>query len=91
MTRTRLESALWEADRHLAVLEQAMASWAAYGEVANLDEIEGDPHRMRIADQVLFRFMKLQDALGMRLVRGCQVFCVTNFHLGIRSAKRMTN
>ncbi|ADE14128.1 hypothetical protein Nhal_0955 [Nitrosococcus halophilus Nc 4] len=29
----------------------------------------------------------LKDSLN----RGCQVFCVTNFHLGIRSAKRMTN
>ncbi|ADJ29314.1 hypothetical protein [Nitrosococcus watsonii] len=68
MTRTRLEAALWEADRHLVVLEQAMASWAVYGEVASLNEVEGDPHRLRVADQVLFRFMKLQDALGMRLV-----------------------
>jgi len=30
--------------------------------------LETDPERLRILDQLLFRFSKLQDALGIRLV-----------------------
>lgn len=62
-----LATALWEADRHLATLESALQDWLA-APAANLAELETDPETLRILDQLLFRFTKLQDALGLRLV-----------------------
>ncbi|QFY91045.1 hypothetical protein D5125_03690 [Magnetovirga frankeli] len=65
MTDT-LKTALWEADRHLAVLEVALHDWHAV-QVTDLSEVE-DPNRLRILDQLLYRYTKLQDTLGQRLV-----------------------
>lgn len=65
--RDQLATALWEADRHLATLESALQDWLA-APAANLVELEADPERLRILDQLLFRFSKLQDALGLRLI-----------------------
>ncbi|WP_295583245.1 hypothetical protein [uncultured Lamprocystis sp.] len=62
-----LATALWEADRHLATLESALQDWHA-APPANLLELETDPETLRILDQLLFRFSKLQDTLGLRLV-----------------------
>jgi hypothetical protein len=62
-----LAIALWEADRHHATLQLALQDWHA-APAANLMELETNPETMRILDQLLFRFTKLQDALGMRLV-----------------------
>lgn len=65
----RLGVARWEADRHLEALEGALADWAACG--ARVDaRIEDDPALRRMTDQILYRFMKLQDAMGERLVPG---------------------
>lgn len=66
-TGTALATALWEADRHLDTLELALRDWLR-APAANLRELETDPERLRILDQLLFRFSKLQDALGIRLV-----------------------
>lgn len=67
MTADPLTTALWEADRHLATLESALRDWQA-APAANLVALETDPETLRIVDQLLFRFSKLQDALGLRLV-----------------------
>jgi len=63
----RLAVALWEADRHAAALSEALAEWAADPAV-DMAQLEHDRLRLRLADQLLFRFTKLQDALGERLV-----------------------
>lgn len=62
-----LTTALWEADRHLAVLEVALHDWQATS-VIDLTGLEADRNQLRLLDQLLFRFTKLQDALGQRLV-----------------------
>ena len=63
----RLAVALWEADRHAAALTEALAEWAA-DPALDMAQLEHDRLLMRLADQILFRFTKLQDALGERLV-----------------------
>lgn len=63
----RLSAALWEADRHAAALDEALADWAPRAGT-RLDEIERDRALVRLLDQLLFRFTKLQDTLGERLV-----------------------
>jgi hypothetical protein len=62
-----LATALWEADRHLYTLEAALRDWQA-APASDLAALEADPERLRVLDQLLFRFTKLQDALGLRLV-----------------------
>ncbi len=62
-----LATALWEADRHHATLVLALQDWYA-APAANLADLEAKPETLRVLDQLLFRFTKLQDALGMRLV-----------------------
>ncbi|MFZ1575527.1 MAG: hypothetical protein WAT36_09925 [Chromatiaceae bacterium] len=62
-----LTTALWEADRHLAILQDALRDW--HGAPApNLALLETDREKLRTLDQLLFRFTKLQDAVGLRLV-----------------------
>lgn len=63
----RLAVALWEADRHAAALTEALAEWAA-DPALDMAQLEHDRLLLRLADQILFRFTKLQDALGERLV-----------------------
>lgn len=63
----RLELARWEADRHAAVLSEALAAWDRLGE-AQIHAVETDPELRRLTDQLLFRFIKLQDCIGERLV-----------------------
>ena len=65
--RDPLATALWEADRHLTTLESALQDWHA-APASNLVELETDSERLRILDQLLFRFSNLQDALGLRLI-----------------------
>ncbi len=64
----RLATARWEADRHAAVLAQALTSWHMLPALPGLQAIESDPALRQLTDQILFRFMKLQDALGERLI-----------------------
>ena len=63
----KLATALWEADRHLNTLDEALTDWQA-SPALDLAELETDRDKLRILDQVLFRFSKLQDALGVRLI-----------------------
>ena len=63
----KLGVALWEADRHAAALSDALAEWAAKPAL-DMAQLEHDRLLLRLADQILFRFTKLQDALGERLM-----------------------
>ena len=63
----KLTVALWQADRHAAALSDALAEWAAKP-AHDTAQLERDRQLLRLADQILFRFTKLQDALGERLV-----------------------
>lgn len=63
----RLSLARWQADRDVAALDQARAEWRALP-APSWQDIEQDVALRRLTDQVLFRFMKLQDALGERLI-----------------------
>ena len=63
----KLSIALWEADRHAAALSDALAEWAAKPAL-DMAQLERDRLLLRLTDQILFRFTKLQDTLGERLV-----------------------
>jgi hypothetical protein len=63
----KLAAAIWEADRHLATLAQALAEWDR-APATDWKTLEADRDRVRLVDQLLFRFIKLQDAVGERLV-----------------------
>ena len=63
----KLSVALWEADRHAAALADALTEWNAKA-VGSLAQLEADRMLVRLSDQLLFRFTKLQDSLGERLV-----------------------
>jgi signal transduction histidine kinase len=63
----QLSAAIWEADRHLVILTDALNEWARTP-LTDLAAIEADRERLRLVDQILFRFTKLQDALGERLI-----------------------
>ena len=62
-----MEAALWEAERHNETLVQALKLWQS-SPAANLNELESDSEKLRLVDQILFRFTKLQDAVGNRLI-----------------------
>jgi hypothetical protein len=64
----RLELALWESDRHADVLADALSRWAALPGAPALRDIESDTALRQLTDQLLFRFMKLQDSISERLV-----------------------
>lgn len=62
-----IEAALWEGDRHKETLGPALKQWLS-SPAANLSVLESDPEKLRLVDQILFRFTKLQDAVGNRLI-----------------------
>ena len=63
----KLAAVLWEADRHLDTLTEALAEWNISPETT-WQALESDRARVRIVDQLLFRFIKLQDTVGERLI-----------------------
>ena len=63
----RLASAAWECDRHRAALDTALAEWHA-GATPGSAQLEADPGLRRLTDQILYRFTKLQDTMGERLI-----------------------
>jgi hypothetical protein len=67
MPNDRVAVALWEADRHAAALSEALAEWTLQPAL-DMAQLERDRLLLRLTDQILFRFTKLQDALGERLV-----------------------
>ena len=67
VTHAALATAVWECDRHCQALSEAMADWRAQPAISS-DALENDPALRRLTDQILYRFTKLQDAMGERLV-----------------------
>ena len=63
----KLTAVLWEADRHVDVLTEALAEWNL-SPAATWQVLEKDRTLVRIVDQLLFRFIKLQDTMGERLI-----------------------
>jgi hypothetical protein len=63
----KLAVAIWEADRHVSALSDALSEWDA-SPATSLEQVEHDRLVQRLSDQLLFRFTKLHDALGERLV-----------------------
>lgn len=63
----KLAAALRGADRHTATLTEALADWDS-SPAAGWQSLEADRGHVRLVDQLLFRFIKLQDAVGERLV-----------------------
>ena len=62
-----LATAVWECDRHCLALSEALADWRSQPAISS-DALENDPALRRLTDQILYRFTKLQDAMGERLV-----------------------
>jgi len=63
----RLTAAAWECDRHHAALKEALADWHARPTPTS-EALETDSALRRLTDQIIYRFTKLQDAMGERLV-----------------------
>lgn len=63
----QLAMAVWEADRHLKILTDALQEWDR-APPHSWSELDADCGKMRLVDQLLFRFTRLQDAAGQRLV-----------------------
>lgn len=64
----KLKVAVWEADRHTQALYTAQQDWERLSTPISIEEIEHDSELVRLTDQILFRFAKLQDAMGQRLI-----------------------
>jgi hypothetical protein len=60
----RLSAARWEADRHAQVLAEALQAWADLPAKPALVVVETDKGLRQLTDQILFRFLKLQDSMG---------------------------
>ena len=63
----RLETARWETQRHADALQGALREWDALP-AQPWFALESDPLLVRLLDQILYRFLKLQDAVGERLL-----------------------
>ena len=63
----RLAAAIWECGRHRAALDEALAEWHAHPTPGS-EALEQDSAVRRLTDQILYRFTKLQDAMGERLI-----------------------
>lgn len=63
----KLAAVLWEADRHAQTLQDALQEWEA-NPATGWEALEADRLKVRLVDQLLFRFTKLQDTLGERLI-----------------------
>ena len=67
LLHARLAAALWECDRHRAALSDALADWQSMATPSS-QALETDSALRRLTDQILYRFTKLQDAMGERLI-----------------------
>lgn len=63
----KLNAAIWEADRHVETLCEALGEWDR-APTSSWEGLEADRARVRVIDQLLFRFIKLQDTIGERLI-----------------------
>ena len=63
----KINAAIWEADRHVETLLEALEEWDR-SPASSWEVLEADRARVRVVDQMLFRFIKLQDTVGERLI-----------------------
>ncbi len=63
----KVASAVWECARQRAALQDALTEWRSLGPPGS-DALENDAAIRRLTDQIIYRFTKLQDAMGERLV-----------------------
>ena len=63
----RLSAARWACSRHRAALLDALADWH-HLPAPEMAALEADTALRGLTDQILYRFTKLQDAMGERLV-----------------------
>lgn len=63
----KLAAAIWEADRHGETLAEGLAEWDK-APAPDWKALEADRGRVRLVDQLLFRFIKLQDAVGAGVI-----------------------
>jgi hypothetical protein len=54
----KLAAALWEADRHVQTLQEALNEWDA-DPVTGWEALDANRSMVRLVDQLLFRFTKL--------------------------------
>ncbi len=66
-TRQRVAAACWECRRHAQALRHALDDWTSQP-IRAWPEVEADATAVRLLDQILYRFSRLQDAAGERLV-----------------------
>lgn len=66
-TTERLSAAIWETDRHRVTLAEALAEWDK-SPAGDWKALDADRSCVRLMDQLLFRFIKLQDSVGERLI-----------------------
>ena len=66
-TSDRLAVALWEAGRHARTLAEVLSDWDS-DPAPDWPALDAGREKVSLIDQLLFRFIKLQDALGERLV-----------------------
>ena len=64
----KLKVAAWEADRHTKAIYLAQQDWGKQACPRSIEEIEQYRELVRLTDQILFRFAKLQDTMGLRLI-----------------------
>ena len=67
VNEAHLASAAWECERHRAALDAALAEWHA-GQTPSSAQLDADAGLRRLTDQILYRFTKLQDSMGERLI-----------------------
>lgn len=65
--QARLTAALWECDRHCTALLEALQDWHSRP-TPDAQALDSDSSLRRLTDQILYRFTKLQDAMGERLI-----------------------
>lgn len=81
MPTDKLAAVLWEADRHLDTLTEALAEWNI-SPATTWQALETDRARVRIVDQLLFRFIKLQDTVGSASYQQHWPACVSRLKIG---------
>jgi hypothetical protein len=64
---SRLEVARWETERHAHTLRTALQEWDGLPSQP-WSTLETNAALVRLLDQILYRFLKLQDAVGERLL-----------------------
>ena len=65
--QAKLTAALWECERHRAALLDALHDWHSRP-TPDAQALESDSSLRRLTDQIHYRFTKLQDAMGERLI-----------------------